>query len=185
MVKKNSTTLAIALDVDEAKKIVNQIENNSVLIDEIVNKLVANYCEQLDNYINMIDKALKDENKPLTDYELDDICISLPTLLYFTAQGQETLGIREDVAKAIKMEVFNITYDKSDGTIADKTAIAEMQSQNEAIIYIAYNRAYKQIKSRLEIGNELLQSIKKVINRRTEEMKLSGIDRGVVNGTVR
>lgn len=185
MAKKNSTVLANAVDPQKAEEIIKTIENNSILIDEIVNKLVSNYCSQLDEYIHIIDCALKDESKPLTDYELDDICINLPTLLYFTAQGQETLGIREDVAKAIKMEVFNKTFDGSQGTIADKTAVADLASQNETIIYIAYDRAYKQIKSRLEIGNELLQSIKKVITRRTEEIKLSGSDRGLINGSVR
>lgn len=185
MAKKDSSVLANSLDEDKAVEIVKKIEHNSVLIDEIVSKLVSSYCSQLDEYIRMIDSALKDETKPLTDYELDDICINLPTLLYFTAQGQETLGIREDVAKAVRMEVFNKSFEESVGTIADKTAMADLYSQNETIIHIAYSRAYKQIKSRLEIGNELLQSIKKVINRRTEELKLSGSDRGVVNGSIR
>lgn len=185
MAKKDSTLLAKPIDVDKSTEIINNIENNSKLIDEIVSKLVNDYCSQLDDYVKAIDTALKEESKPLTDYELDDICINLPTLLYFTAQGQETLGIREDVAKAIKMEIFNNSYDKAEGTIADKTAIAELASQNEAIIHLAYNRAYKQIKNKLEIGNELLQSIKKVINRRTEELKLSGIDRGNVSGSIR
>ena len=185
MAKKDSTVLANKIDKEVANEVIKKVENNSVLIEEIVNKLVSSYCSQLDEYVKMIDNVLKDEAKPLTDYELDDICISLPTLLYFTAQGQETLGIREDVAKAIKMEIFNNNFDAATGTIADKTAIAELASQSETIIYIAYNRAYKQIKSRLEIGNELLQSVKKVINRRTEEIKLSGSDRGLINGSIR
>ena len=63
-------------------------------------------------------------------------------------------------------------------SIADKTAKAELATQSEYITNMAYSRAYKKIKLRLDIGNELLQSIKKVISRRTSEYELGKIDGG-------
>lgn len=185
MKSKKTNVLSNELEVEKVKPLINQIENNAVLIDEIVNKLVNDYSEQLNNYLKDFKVILSDENNPITDVELDDVCLYLPTLLYFTAQGNETLGIREDISKAIMLEVYNKAFELAEGTIADKSATAQLASQNETIINIAYNRAYKQIKSRLENGNEILQSVKKVITRRTEEIKLSGMDRGVINGTVR
>jgi hypothetical protein len=69
-------------------------------------------------------------------------------------------------------------YNKVKGTIADKTALAETESQAEFITNMAYSRAYKKIKLRLDLGNELLQSIKKVITRRTSEYELGKVDQG-------
>ena len=43
---------------------------------------------------------------------------------------------------------------------------------------IVYDRAYKIVKNKLEYANELLQSVKKVITRRTAELELSRVDDG-------
>lgn len=163
----------------------DRVEQNATLIDEIVNKLVADYCQQLDDYVYQIQSVLADEANPATDEELDDFVMNLPIFLYFAGECQEALGVREDVAKAIRAELYNATFDKASGTVAAKNAAAELACQTETIVQIAYARAYKKVKARMEIGNELLQSIKKVITRRTEAYKLSGLDGGRINGSVR
>lgn len=173
-----SDILAKEIDKEKVINIQNRIENNSKLIDEIVNKLVSDYCSALDEYVTFIENVLQDTAHPPTDIELDDFVMNLPVLLYFTGEGMESLGIREDTAKAIKMEKYNETYNKVKGTIADKTALAETESQAEFVTNMAYSRAYKKIKLRLELGNELLQSIKKVITRRSNEYELGKVDRG-------
>lgn len=173
-----SDILAREIDVDEVTKVQNRVENNSRLINEIVDKLVSDYCKQLDDYVKFIKSVLQDTEHPPTDLELDDFVMNLPVLLYFTGEGMESLGIKEDTAKAIKMEKYNEIYNQLSGTIADKTAEAELHSQVEFITNMAYSRAYKKIKLRLDLGNELLQSIKKVITRRTSEYELGKVDGG-------
>ena len=80
----------------------------------------------------------------------------------------------KDIAKAIKMELYNNAYEQAIGTIADKTATAELASQHEFIVHSCYQRAYKQLKMKYEIGLELLCSIKKVISRRQNALNLTG-----------
>lgn len=174
----NNTALSKEINKDELLDLKDKIESNSLIIDEIVNGLVNDYCKSLDEYVKFINSVLQDTANPPSDIELDDFVMNLPVLLYFTGEGMESLGIREDTSKALKIEKFNETYSKVKGTIADKTALAEDASQIEYITHMAYNRAYKKIKLRLELGNELLQSIKKVISRRTSEYDLAKIDQG-------
>ena len=143
--------LAKEIDVNKINQIQTRIEHNSKLIDEIVADLVNDYCSQLDVYVKFIQSVLQDEQHPPTDIELDDFVMNLPVLLYFTGEGMESLGIKEDTAKAIKMEKYNEIYNQVKGTIADKTALAETESQAELITNMAYNRAYKKIKLRLEL----------------------------------
>ena len=179
---ENDAALSEEIPVSKVKQLQRRINKNSELIDSIVNKLVADYCRPLDEYMEYIRNILKDDTNPPTDKELDDFTLNLPVLLYFTGEAQESLGIKEDVAKAVKQELYNHTYDKADGTIADKTAVAELATQTEYITHIAYNRAYKKVKLRCEAASETLQSVKKVISRRMQAYELSRVDSGRIGG---
>ncbi|HUM45264.1 MAG TPA: hypothetical protein PKI14_20145, partial [Fervidobacterium sp.] len=58
----------------------------------------------------------------------------------------------------------------------------ELAVQNEQITQIAYQRAYRKVKLRMEAAYELLQSVKKVITRRTQEYEMSKIDPARIGG---
>ena len=148
------------------------------MINDLTNKLVADYCKQLDNYVKFVKDLLQDNEHPPTAVELDDIVMNLPVLLYFCGEAQENLGIKTDVAKAIKQEKYNEIYREVKGTIADKTAKSELAAQSETITHIIYDRAYKIVKNKLEASYELLSSIKKVITRRISEQSLANVDDG-------
>ena len=168
--------LTADVEVSPVRKIQRRVDTNSEIIDGIVDRLVSQYCAPLDDYMNRIREILADEANPPTDSELDNFALNIPVLLYFTGEAQEALGIREDVAKAIKQELYNEAYDKADGTIGDKTAVAELATQNEYIAHVAYQRAYKKVKLRMEAANEALQSVKKVISRRMVEYEVARVD---------
>jgi hypothetical protein len=180
---ENNEALTADIDVSKIRQIQRRVGGNADIIDGIVNRLVSDHCQPLDDYVKFIQGILGDAANPPTDRELDDFVLNLATLLYFAGEAQESLGIKEDIAKAIKMELFNETYDKAEGTIADKTAKAELATQAEFVSHIAYARAYKKVKLRVEAGNEVLQSVKKVISRRMTEYELSRVDPGRIGGT--
>lgn len=176
------SALCQEIDMDAVRQLQRRVNNNAKIIDEIANKLVSSYCTQLDDYMAFIKGILDDTNNPPTDKELDDFVMNLSVLLYYAGEGQESLGIKEDVAKAVKMELYNETFDEAVGTVADKTAQAELATQNEYIVHVAYARAYKKIKLRAEAGNEVLQSMKKIISRRSQEYALTGVDPARIGG---
>ena len=182
MAKGKEVALTGEIEVGKVRQLQKRIDNNSDIIESIVNKLVSDYCKPLDNYMEFIRGVLNDHDNPPTDRELDDFTLNIPVLLYFTGEAQESLGIKEDIAKAVRLELFNETFDKSTGTIADKTASSELATQNEFIAHMAYQRAYKKIKLRMEAANETLQSIKKVISRRISEYEVARVDLGRIGG---
>lgn len=175
---KRDSSIALSQEIDAAKvrSLQHRIDRNSTTLDEIVNRLVRKYCEGLDKYVNHIQTALMDERNPPTDYELDNWAMNLPVFLYFTGEGQEALGVKEDIAKAIRMELYNETRSNAAGTVADKDSVAEMATQVEFLTHTAYSRAYKKIKLRMEYASEILQSVKKVISRRMVEYELARVD---------
>ncbi len=182
MAKGNEVALSGDIEVGKVRQLQKRIDNNSDIVDSIVNRLVSEYCRSLDEYMQFIRNILNDTANPPTDRELDDFALNIPVLIYFTGEAQEALGIKEDVAKAVKQELYNEVYDKASGTIADKTAAAELATQNEYIAHIAYQRAYKKVKLRMEAANETLQSIKKIISRRMVEYEVARVDPGRVGG---
>ena len=174
MAKLNTEQLLLDVSSQTIKETETRIEYNASKVDEIVKRLVNDYAKPLDDYIAQCSEIITDKQNPPTDEELDDMCMTIPCFLYYVGEGQEALGLREDIAKAIKMELYNNTYEQAVGTIADKTATAELASQQEHIVHSCYQRAYKQLKIKYEIGLELLNSIKKVISRRQSAINLTG-----------
>ena len=177
-----SELLAEEIETKKIELLQDRINNNSKLINDLTNKLVADYCKQLDNYVRFVQRLLQDNNHPPTAIELDDIVMNLPVLLYFAGEAQENLGIKTDVAKAVKQEKYNEIYKElQKGTISDKTSKAELAVQSEEVTRIIYDRAYKIVKEKMNAAYELLSSCKKVISRRMSENQLSNIDEGRFN----
>lgn len=176
--RESTNALSHQLEPDKAEHIITRVNTNSSLVDDIVNKLVKQYCGALDDYMKLIDDILINQETPITNEQLDEFTLNLPSLLYFTSEAQESLGIKEDVSNAIRNEIYNQVREKATGTVADKDTAAELATQAETIVLIAYRRAYKKVKLRVEAAYEMLSSVKKVMTRRIAELGLSAADEG-------
>ena len=178
---ENSKAFSQEINRPTLDKILGRVDTNSQTVDDIVNEVVSKFCKPLDDLMAKIKEIVEDDKNPPTDEELDNMTLRIPTCLYFVGEAQEALGIREDVAKAVKMDVYNKVRDSVGGTVADKDTKAELASQQEYIVHSIYARAYKKVKNRMEAGYEMLNSVKKVINRRMSEAQLSGVSSGRLN----
>ena len=171
-------TMYDSINIDKIRDIKLHIEDNSKIIDNIVESILKPYTQDLDEYVLFIRDCLKDGQNPPNDAELDDFCLNLSTYIYFAGGLCESLGIRDDISKAVWRETYNSKRNSLDkGTIDDKNSLAELASQQEQLTNICYNRAYKICKSKVENAQELLQSCKKVVSRRMQEQQLTNIVR--------
>ena len=163
-----------SLTSTEIETIQNKVENHSSTVDRIVNAIIKPYSEDLDRYVSFIRDCLKDGERPPTDEELDDFCLNLSTLIYFSGGMCEYLGIRDDISKAVYKDVYHESRSKLEkGTVADKDSLAELASQKEALVNVCYTRAAKMMKAKVENAQELLGSCKKVLTRRMQEYNLT------------
>lgn len=142
-------------------------------LDELVEAVVSKSCNELDDYITYVKALLDDETRPITDIELDDIIMTIPTLTYFAGHTQEIIGIREDIAKMNENNALSEALAEATGTVAEKQAYAKSLIQTETLTTIVYQRATKQIKAKTETALEILQSCKKVLSRRMSEAEMS------------
>lgn len=155
-----------------AESIMKKVDSISDTIKEISNELVKKYCKDLDDIMLRIRFTLAQFN--VSDEFLETVIMDLANTLYFTGAAQEDLGIKEDTCKAIRQEVYSKAREQATGkTVADKTAQAELIAQTETMTLAIYSRAYKKVKLRMDAGYEMLNSLKKVMNKRITEMELS------------
>jgi len=171
-----SEVMAKSISIDRLNECLERAECNSSAIDNMVNRIVKTYCKPLDDYMQQIDDILK-SGQEVSDEELDDFALNIPSLIYFASEAQEAVGIREDVARAIRVEVFNIARQHAKGTVADKDSVADLTSQHELVATVVYQRAYKKIRSRIDAAYEMLNSIKKVMSRRIASYDITESDR--------
>ena len=146
------------IDPEEIKSISARVDQDSEALMQVVNQIIKPYCKDLDGYVRFIKDCLQDGERPPTNDELDDFCMNLSTLIYFAGGMTEQLGIKDDISKAIYKEVYNSKRDTASGTVADKDSLAELASQQELLTNICYNRAYRNMKSKIENAQELLSS---------------------------
>lgn len=163
-------------DLRKIEGIKEGVEDNSYVIDKIVEEIIRPYVKDLDKYVSFIRDCLKDGENPPTDAELDDFVLNIPTYIYFASGRCEQLGIRDDISKAVYKEIYHSKRAGLEhGTVADKDSIAELESLQEQIVNMAYSRAYKIMKAKVENAQELLSSCKKVLSHRLQEMELTRI----------
>lgn len=158
---------------DDVKNLIDSVDSSSNYLDDIVDSLVQSCCQELDDYIIYVKRLLDDVDTPITDGELDDIILTIPTLLYFAGNAQESLGIREDISKMDETSKYNQVLVEAPGTVQAKQAYAKLQTQNETLATMVYQRACKKIKLRCDYACEILQSSKKILSRRVAELELS------------
>ena len=149
-----------------------EIQENSILLENIVYEITSEYTRGLDE-IMITCRKIFSVGPRITDEELEDLLTQLPCALYFVNEGQELLGLREDISKMTKMEKYNEARKKAIGTIADKNSEAELKVMNEELNRIIYQRCYKMVKSKIEMGQEMINSLKRVFDARMMEREIS------------
>lgn len=149
-----------------------EISNNSKIIEDIVYEIVRNFTKDLDEIMNICKSIFTSGNKP-TLQELEDLLGQLPSFLYFANEKQEMVGIKKDIAEMTKKYNYNLFRMKLTGTVSDKNSTAESSVLNEMINEVIYERAYKMIKAKIEMAQEMINSIKRIFDARMMDLQIS------------
>ena len=160
---------------DTTQRTIDEIETESEEIQSAVDKIIKPYCKELDDYVDRVNDCLINADvSGVTDDELEDFVLNLSTLIYYVSTGAENMGIRDDMSRTLYKAAYNNARSLiTTGTVADKNSLAEMQSYEEHLVNVIYNKAYKLLKSKSDSAQEILSSCKKIMSRRMKEMELS------------
>lgn len=148
-----------------------EISENSKLIEDIAFNISKEFTQELDKVMGICKSIFQSKDK-ITNQEIEDLLAQLPSILYFVNEGQEAVGIKQDIAEMTKKANYNIAREKANGTVADKNTTAESQVINEAINEIIYQRAYKLIRAKIEMAQEMVNSLKRIFDARMMEYQI-------------
>lgn len=148
-----------------------EISENSKLIEDIAFNISKEFTQELDKVMGICKSIFQSKDK-ITNQEIEDLLAQLPSILYFVNEGQEAVGIKQDIAEMTRKTNYNIAREKANGTIADKNTTAEGQVINEAINEIIYQRAYKLIRAKIEMAQEMVNSLKRIFDARMMEYQI-------------
>ncbi len=148
-----------------------EISENSKLIEDIAFNISKEFTQELDKVMGTCKSIFQSKDK-ITNQEIEDLLAQLPSILYFVNEGQEAVGIKQDIAEMTRKANYNIAREKATGTVADKNTTAEGQVINEAINEIIYQRAYKLIRAKIEMAQEMVNSLKRIFDARMMEYQI-------------
>lgn len=148
-----------------------EISENSKLIEDIAFNISKEFTQELDKVMGTCKSIFQSKDK-ITNQEIEDLLAQLPSILYFVNEGQEAVGIKQDIAEMTRKTNYNIAREKANGTVADKNTTAEGQVINEAINEIIYQRAYKLIRAKIEMAQEVVNSLKRIFDARMMEYQI-------------
>lgn len=144
----------------------------TIEMEEAIRRIVDSKTNDVSLIIKQIRAMLKDETTELSDLEIDDILLQLPIVLYDCVEEQEIVGMNLDMASQILKEAQSEAYRLARGTIADKNAVADLQTRSQQLEKILFDRSYKIIKQKFELALETLNAVKKVQASRSQRYEL-------------
>lgn len=159
---------------NEIEEVSDDVDTYSHIIDSVVNEIVVRETKELDTIVFEIKEKLSSRQEFSVD-DLNYYIASLPSHMYFVGDKMETVGIKSDSSAAIRRERYDEFYVLARGkTINDKQSETNKLVMNELIIEAAFKRAYKKMQSRIDLADNLLTSLKKILQWRISELEVSG-----------
>lgn len=152
---------------------------------QIVDKLTLNYTQPLDTLIREIRNLLQKHDYEISSDELECFYLKISTELYFLLEHLKEFEIYSSLSKANGAEAYNEAYlceavnaDKKP-SVAELQIRAELKSKKESLVNTVYTSAFKNIKTKIETGNLIADTLKNIIKSRTSMEFLNQSNKGV------
>ena len=158
------------------------IEEDSARFSSMAGEYAKKITKHIDTAMQEAYKALNDNTNTTVSVEyLEKLVLNLSSLLYFVSDKVEEINIRDDVATATAKDAYEKAYlnasaekddkGKSIRTVAENQSLASQSSKEEEILATIYERASKIVRSKVDAGNEMVATIRKIITLRIKQME--------------
>lgn len=178
MAREKDVTFLNSVDTDKVELLMQETDSNVVYFEQTFSKVVKSYSEALDNLMSdLYVDCIKNDNPD--DVTLEKYFLELANMLYFMVEKVEKLGIYDDMSKSAAKEIYSKAYldnqvkesitGKNKTTIAELQATAELKAQYPLVVNNIYSRAYTTLKNKISSAQDMLSTLKKIINGRQQE----------------
>lgn len=164
----------------DALDAINNVEESYTYYKDISSKVISTYTKDLDNCMQRLQESLLANT--LSDLDLEKYVLELNSYIYFLSTTIEATGIKEDISKLQAKQVFNEAYlsnrekdseKRNKLTVAELTALADKEAAENYVVNSLYSRIYKELKLKIDAAYDMVNSLRKIISKRMQEMSLS------------
>lgn len=152
----------------------NKVENSSVQVNEMVDSILGDSLKDIDTYMDRV-KTIFIDNQEIIDQDLDRIILQIPVYIYNLVVLAQQIEMKKGLSKEHAKYAQNEAMLNATGTVADKTAKAEIATTEDRITMLAYTTASNIVGNKIDRAMAILDSAKRVQQRKLAEMKLTGM----------
>lgn len=152
-------------------EILNHIEESKDYLS-LVDKLTKPITTPLDNLIGEISELLKSPDYLIPTDKLQPFYIKIATELYILVDKLKQFEIYSSLSKSKETEKYNeqylleaVAYEKKPSA-TELQIRAELKAKKESLVNTIYNSAFKNIKSKIDAGNMIADTIKNILRSR-------------------
>lgn len=149
-----------------------KVETSAAQVNEMVKDILSDSLVEIDNYITVVRQCFLSEQEIL-DSDLDRIILQIPVYIYNLIVLAQQIEMRKGLSKEHASYAKNEALLNATGTVAEKTAKAENQTVTDKIVMLAYTTANSIISSKIDGAMAILDSAKKVQQKRMKEKQLT------------
>ena len=170
------------IDTKKVTEIVNATVDNSKYFNEMCSSIVLEYSEALDSLMSDIFVSCV-KNNDVSMETLQSYYLELSNMIYFMNEKLEALGVKADMAQSAYKEVYSKSCivgsrdkdekGKSKITVSELQAKASLDAQYEGVVSSIFEHAYKVVKGKVASAQDMMNSLRRIISSRTEEIRLS------------
>ena len=182
-------TIISNVDTEAIKDMMEFTDENVKYFNDVAKETADKYTKHLDELMQTLYRVIKkpEFGEEIPSKDLEHYYLELTNLIYFMGNKLEQLSIYGDMAKSAEKEVYNKAYlsnqikdsdKKNKTTVAENQAVAEQESQYEAVVSLIYEHAYKIVKFKIDAAKDMVGTLRKVISRRMQEEQLSSFNSG-------
>lgn len=140
---------------------------------EVVNKLTLGQTQTLDNLVDEIVTTIRKPDYEIEIEKLQEYYLKISSELYLMVDKLKQFEIYSSLAKSNESETYNFAYLEETKAEGKKPAVEELKiragvkTQKASLVNTVYASAYKIIKSKIDAGNNIADTLKNIIKVRT------------------
>ena len=155
----------MARTFNEAQKDVNDMYKALTQIsDDIIRKNTDNIEKTI--------KEIENNVENLTNDDLRKYTLKLASMAYALGDKVEHADFKRDCANALLKETTAKEFNMAAGPVATKQNVALLNTSQETAVNLLYNMVADSLKTKLQLTNRMLDSIKNVLISRNAEAKI-------------
>lgn len=158
-----------------AKDITKALDEVDITYDQI--KQIAE--DMLSEDISPINQLVKDIEQNIENISVDALrgyMLKLQLVVFQLSELKDKTSVKAQCAEAVKKEAYAMSFLSKEGTVNQRESSATIDISENIVVECLYEFASNLIKTKVDQGLRLIDTLKSILMSRMQEMKISNMN---------